>query len=706
MGKPLILFISLWAIILIHISFSPADKIPVLYQQTQIDSTKKAAADIKAKAIAQINAAKKAAADAKAKADAKKIADAAKKAAQDKKNIAALLAKLIKPFRFRNNEKIRIENLIHSYIINDSIAAAPVVKDINTQMADVRALLEAINKQYTADSISYEANKQDVNVHLQKLDKYDNAVKLIQQQIDAINKKITAKKDTPKVVIPPPPPKDQPLAVTDAMQQKINILRKLIKAPLFDTIYTANKDSLIVRKFTIGQKKEVLGFYDYNAPIKFDAINYKLITTLVYAINADGWPLSLGKNHTIIDSAKKHHLNVVLSFYTNATTTNTILTSKAGRDTFINQSERLLKIKKADGININFTGVNSSAKTLFVQFINAIDGKYKKKAQDFSISINVPANDKFAAYDLNTLAPVVKHFIIDFTQVPNAPGPMSTLTSLGTYSIKNCFNTYLGSGILANKFILGIPYYGSIWNKKAKASPPTITYTDIQKQYADSAVYYNDDVSAAYIKVNEGKAPLTIWFDDDKTLNGKYDFVLANALAGVAIKYIGDDNTTGELKNELIYKFAIIDTTKVDTFRNNQKPSFRDFWEHITTSPCGHAILPVYGEILLIVNLSLIAVLVIGGLILFFGVKNNGETWPYKKNLTYVLIGIFVLWTFVFLMWLFFWDKNPYFGPGPPYDSDCINISFATLFIILLIGTCLGAAVYWFYRKNTPDEQP
>ncbi len=597
MGRTLLLFISCCAIIIFHISFSPAIKgNTAKYPVSSIQDTTKSAA---AKAAAAKNAATSALATANGKAAAIKTAAAQSAtlkaqalalANAKKAKLTKLIEALVKPFRFRNNEKKRIEALIHDYIVTDSVASAPAITDLNTRLMLVQTLISAINKQYTTDSI--------LNVkHLDEFQLYKHTIDSLKKV--ALNNKpappaVKTKDTTAKAATTPAPlaPKNQPLPVTGSMQQKLNVSRDMFKRPLLDTIYTKNKDSVIIRKFTIRQKKQILGFYADSSRMSssgFDSINYKLITTLVYAINADYMPFSLGRNAWIVDSAQRRNINVMFSFYTtSAERTNALINDESVKSTFIKKSLQLLNIKKETDVNFDLYGVYNNSKNKFEEFVNDVSNQYKQVSKKYTISITLPGNDKFYAYNLSALDQYAKYFIIDFTNAPEAMGPMSTLTAKSNNCIENCFNAYLSKGILANKFILGVPYYGAVWNNKNKDFLHYITYNNIEKDYADSAVTYNDDESAAKIQAKEGKTPVTIWYDDDKTLSGKYDFVINSALAGVAIKYIGDDKVNGELKNELVYKFISIDTTWYSAKRNILKASVSDFISHLFTSPCGH----------------------------------------------------------------------------------------------------------------------
>jgi hypothetical protein len=717
MGKTLLLFISFCAIIFFNTHFNPSLKKdqPFKYSivsatvdtSKKIDTAKrnaarrdsaaraaaklaaKKAAEAKAAAVAKISNATKAA-EAKAAADLA-AKQAAAKAAADKKaresKITAFVNKLIKPLKFRSNEKKRITNLIHDYIANNSIAASPSIKDINGQLADIKTLIDAINKQYSADSVIAKYQQKDLK-HTT-----DSLITLIKKEKPVI----LVKTDTPKKPVPqaapavkttPPPP----LTVSEQAQKKVNSVRELLAGPLSDITYSKKEDSVFVRKFSIKQSKEVMGFYADTSGRDIAPVNYKLITTLVYAINADQLPLSLGKNTRIIDSVQKYNLKLMFSFYTTQTnSTKLLLYNNATKEMLIKNSMVFLNQYKATSVNFDFGLLDASLRNPFSEFIYDVNAAYQLANKSFDISVTVPGSDKFDGYNLEYLDKFTRYFIMDFTKTPDQPGPMSTIARSSS-SIDACLKANLAKEVLAKKFILCMPYFGLEWKNKT-VNP--IAYADIEKNYIDSIPVYNADFSAVRINANSRKGPLTIWYDDERTLGTKYDFVISNNLAGVAIKYLGDDGTKGELKNELIYKFAVIDTTLTYMGINSKKASLTDFIDHLFHSPCHRYVNPVYSKILLIANILIVIVMIVLGAVLFWGVKTNGDNWKPKIKLIYTLTGVFILWTLLFLLWLFFWEGNPFFGPN---SMDCINISFATLFIILCFGTCVGIGSYWGYN--------
>lgn len=640
--------------------------------------------------------------------------DSVKKAADAQKTKAtSLLGKTLKtivqPFRFRQNEKIRVTNIIHNYIIKDSLAAtqksATAAKQIKSLTDSMLILQKHLNNVVTQTQLT----------------KLLDSIKRKQHQADSI---AASKPATPaKTAAVDTPAKDNKPVTADAntsqltqaedakaQQAKLNTIRQLYQGNILITDTSKHKDTAYVKKLSLGHKAQVLGFYSDVSPNNIKSFNYKLLTTLVYAVNEiDNTDKSkLGNNVSAVDSAKKAGCKVVLSLYNNSpASTSKFLNSNTAKNNLIKQSIALMQQINANGININFNGLDAHQKGYFVQFIASLYNALPKPA---TLSVTVPADDKGEAYDLAALDKYASNFIIDFSNITKTPGPLAPLDNGSNYSVETCFALYLDQGILAKKFILGISYSGVVWQNKPRKFLRYIPYYSIRTNYPDATVIYGKGESSAHIEADYGHTYIDIWYDDEKTLGEKYDYALTNAIGGVAIKELGDDNGYGELKKVLATKFLKIDTTTTDTIviKNTFIASLLEFGKLLVTNPCGQHINPTYSKNLLIINIALIIILLGGAGVLFYQVKKNGEAWIWRKKMIYALVALFAIWTVFFLMWLFFWDKNPFFGPsdGKANAGHCINISFIVLYVILISGILVGVFIRWAYQFSANADKP
>lgn len=111
-------------------------------------------------------------------------------------------------------------------------------------------------------------------------------------------------------------------------------------------------------------------------------------------------------------------------------------------------------------------------------------------------------------------------------------------------SADNGVKAYLGAGVPASKIVLGIPFYGRSFTL-GKDSKTILGEVSVAKAYIDGYGYikdslvnkqgykeYRDEVAKAPYLYNE-KTKVFIGYDDEKSVNEKCKYVLANKLGGV-----------------------------------------------------------------------------------------------------------------------------------------------------------------------------
>ncbi|OCX53140.1 hypothetical protein BEL04_02155 [Mucilaginibacter sp. PPCGB 2223] len=645
--------------------------------------------------------------------------DSLKKQATEKAKTTLLgkivkpLKAIIQPFRFRHNEKVRVTKIIHNYIIKDSLAATQQSATAAKQIKGLTDSLLLLQKHL--NSVVTQA----------QLTKLLDSIKQKQHKADSIaNASKTAANTKPATVDTPAKERNAKPPVADAntsqvakaeaeakaKQAKLNTIRKLYNGTILITDTSKNKDTAYIKRLSLGHQAQVLGYYSDVSENNIKSFNFKLLTTLVYGVNLidNIDKTELSNNVSAVDSAKKANCKVLLSLYNNSPgSTSKFLNSNTAKTGLISRAIKMMQQIGANGINIDFNGLGAHQKGYFVGFLASLRQALPKGAV---LSVTLPADDKGVAYDLVALDKYADSFIIDFSEIINTPGPLAPLDNGSNYSVETCFALYLDQGILPSKFIMGLSYSGVIWQNKPQQFLRYIPYNSIRTNYSDATVIYGKGESSAHIEADYGKTYIDIWYDDEKTLGEKYDYALENALGGVSVKTLGDDNGYGELQKVLASKFIKIDTTTIDTkiIKHTLMASLLEFGRLLVTNPCGQHINPTYSQVLGLINIVLILVLLVGGGVLFYQVKTQGEAWEWRQKMIYGLVAVFAIWTVFFLMWLFFWDQNPYFGPsdGKKNVGHCINISFIILYIILISGIGVGVLIRWAYQFSTDTEKP
>lgn len=640
----------------------------------------------------------------------RKIDSLTKALAAQKAKEKTILQKLVQPFKFKTNRKVYVSTSIHDYIVTDSLKEVKQLANLTTAVSKIQTGFTHLDTATQNQLVRLQQKIKDVKVQLRQIDSLSKLTKpsnaIVQPKIDTPVKEknqppVLATDNTSQI----PKPED-----VKALQKKLNTLRLLYNGPITINDTSKKKDTVYIKSLALGHKVKIFGFYADTSNASLKTFNFKLITNFVFAINpieGNNEDAALIANKYIIDSALRAKCELTLSIYNNRPESiSALLSSTEAVNSLIKKTLRLLNEARASGINIDFNGMDSHLNGYFVTFIAKLYNACQAMPQKYKINITVPADDKGVAYDLNALDHYTTNFIIDFSKRSWKPGPLSPLNNGSNNSIETCLSLYLDEGIDPSKFILGVSYSGVVWQSNPQSFLHYITYNRVRANYSDATIIYNKGESAAHIETPYNRNYIDIWYDDEKTLGEKYDYALKNALGGIAIKSLGDDDGYAELQKELAYKLLKIDTCVVGNIllKHGFNTTLSTIIDLLTKNPCGQDIPPIYSRNLLIVNLCIIFMLLVSAGVLFYKVKRYSETWKWRKQLTYLILGLFIVWSFFLLMWLFFSSNFPYFGPS--HKRDCVTVPFIILYLILATGIGLGILAWWLYKLNNEEDVP
>ncbi|MCB0397745.1 MAG: hypothetical protein KDD36_13905 [Flavobacteriales bacterium] len=280
------------------------------------------------------------------------------------------------------------------------------------------------------------------------------------------------------------------------------------------------------------------------------------------------------KTTALIDSARAANCKVFLSVANFGSENNaTFLKNPKAQNTLIDSLSRLLALRSADGINIDFEGVSKESKTSFTNFIIEISKRLKQDHPNYQISLCLYAEDWNDIFDIKTVDPYVDFYTLmgydyygGFSKTTGPVTPFNWSEIFGN-GLKSSIEYYQKKGVHPKKLIVGLPYYGAEWNTK-KSQPGSMVaefrdnppYSAIRKIYIDSLhtpVKFDSISSSTYLIVKEGDHGYRqIFFEDSKSLSIKYDWIKKNKLGGVGIWALGYDNGYSELWDLLAEKFS------------------------------------------------------------------------------------------------------------------------------------------------------
>lgn len=224
------------------------------------------------------------------------------------------------------------------------------------------------------------------------------------------------------------------------------------------------------------------------------------------------------------------------------------------------------------GIDINFELMPSGYEKAMTDFIEYLSGRLKTDSLGYLLTVVLPKVNKPRVYDIERLQEFVDYFLItgyDYhTGGSPRDGPIAPLRSSGPYSIESTVYEYLEDGLDREKLILGLPYYGAVWEGESPqvgVRDSTLrfvkhkTYRAIEAEYClkGTPSYDLESWSAYFLLPNaDTTAYEKVWFDDSTTLARKYDWVLENELAGIGIWALGYDHGDPRLWQLLETKYA------------------------------------------------------------------------------------------------------------------------------------------------------
>jgi spore germination protein YaaH len=511
-------------------------------------------------------------------------------------------------------------------------------------------------------------------------------------------------------------------------QEQLKLMRDVYasKSAFLDTI----NDSTVIRyRLKLGHRAEVLGVYPFdtrNIPGKY---NLSTISTLVYdyyeldPANGLSKNFNRWKDASIINNAQEAGAKVVLTVSNKSSLeTAKFLTNEAAKNNLINNTLDLLEQRGGEGINIALTGLNKKLRPYFVDFVSALSKAYRSKNKQYQVIITLPVYDENNAYNIPALDSLTDRFIIDFSQKPtNFPGPIAPLSDDSDYNIQSSVSRYLNIGIPPYKFILGLTYYGAEFERNARTGVEKfrqyIPYSQIRLNYQYAPVSYNNEQAYASIETRDDEGNLTghIYYDNESSLEQKYDFIIQNGLGGVAIRDLGADEGYGELWDVLASKFIRIDTISKELVP--LKPIVakdQSIWGYIKRNsiayyralqfPCDAQYDHPDEMLLTIVNifLGLLSLLII--IILIYQIKDKGEKWRWKKLLIKILIVSINLFIITIFMWLYIDNRFPWFGAG----ENCISMPFLVLLLVIFTGILFGSLIMrlLIFPAIQHDEKP
>lgn len=493
---------------------------------------------------------------------------------------------------------------------------------------------------------------------------------------------------------------------------------------------------------------------------------------------------------SLIERAQKQGCNVALTFTMEGDPgQNDFLRNFASQETFITTAISLAKFRNASAINISLGVIAAKMAGNFTLFIEKLSERLQREP-DIQLLLTVPGITLDNNYQLTELNKFCNAVIIDFSKNHSLnAAPLASLTNIQdvvTYFMKAKIESnklivclpYRGTKWAINSGFYD-RYIEDINYATIRSNYPFSAYTT---SYADTLVTMVMDSS------NNKHVPIRrIFYDDENTLAQKFKFILDNKLGGAAVYSINDNANYTGMWDEISYAFAEPDTINVPvdpgylpkvkrelTFFEAIAEKFA-LYNYILQNPCEicyenntdtaqknrldqymadfsiDSLMQVenarllanhedtfrskfeyvnyqLSRLLTIITVIIFIILLALGIYYFLKMKNEGDTWRWKKITGRTLIAVAVLFVLSFFTWMFSDNVIPYFGASVSANSgyskeyaayankvvsadkimntgyceinkansDCINMPLQTLLGIVIFGLLIGFLITRF----------
>ncbi|TPN86221.1 glycosyl hydrolase family 18 protein [Aquimarina algicola] len=341
------------------------------------------------------------------------------------------------------------------------------------------------------------------------------------------------------------------------------------KVPTFETNIddgdTLSSFFTTASNFELGY--EVLGWYPYWEKDYYKNINFSLLSTIAYfsyevdptsgnAISTHDWETT-----ALIDSIRTYPNKRILLTVSNFGEKNNrkLLRNPDAIDTLVKNLITLLSKRQGDGVCIDFEGVHKSEKDKYTGFLLTLSNALKKANKNYKVYITLPSVNWAEALDFKALNQAVDTFVIMgydyYGATSTVAGPVSPLESEKTwepYNLTSSVDYYLKNSIPAEKLILALPTYGSLWQtenqslqSKVKKYIGSRTYSYIKSNIENNESFYIEPISksaySAYRIQGKKTEYRQCWFENDSSFIYKTQFIKDKKLKGLGLWALGYD---------------------------------------------------------------------------------------------------------------------------------------------------------------------
>jgi len=376
------------------------------------------------------------------------------------------------------------------------------------------------------------------------------------------------------------------------------------------------------------------------------------------------------------------------------------------QNTFVYNVTNILSDTKAPAVILKFGYLPDESKIKFDSLVhNLYASIHENKATDSAeIFVQIPYNNIFDGYDLKTISPFVSKYIVDisdtlYTVIRKNDSSHIRNIDFRLRNIKKFFSSQ-------EKFVVELSLDGERWMENDDSTlilDSYVPYAKIVRKMLGNT--YSENASSAFVDVryDTDKNPAfdRIYYDNIISIEKKCNYILSKGYGGFATKPLVPE-IDNETLNYSCYK-SLFDAMIYESFSvslDTIPSKDLNFWKQ--TKHCIMFYFDVISKPKEIRNYNLLVPTYLGFTTLIFFILllsatayyiycmiNVGPIWKKKKITVNVIISLFILTTFLLLLFLFITPSIPI-----GLRADHQEASFTTYFIILLGGVLIGLILF------------
>ena len=331
--------------------------------------------------------------------------------------------------------------------------------------------------------------------------------------------------------------------------------------------YTGYPMDLVPRSDLRDPSHVVFGYHPYWNGTAWENYTYDILSHVAWfglnmnsngdITNDHGWPVN-----GLVNLAHSRGVKVIVTVtnFDNAGI-GSLLGSATSRQNAINNLISEVSAGNADGVNIDFEFVPSSARANFNTFIHDLTEAFHDQIPGSEVSIAMPSVDWSNAYDYNYLSDNCDGLMIMaygyYWSGSSRAGPISPLNGdFSSWYIGRTIQDYLTkTGDDGSQLILGLPWYGRDWQVTSTAinapvvtntTGATILYPAAEANAQSYNKQYHTGVATAWYNYNNGSQH-QVWYDDSLSLVTKYQYAIDEDIKGIGIWALGYDGGRPEI---------------------------------------------------------------------------------------------------------------------------------------------------------------